>query len=157
MTLPVSGCLKNKLLKCVLVGIALVYVAVIGMTQMLQWSVDNWVWETMEVCYPYWHRFICSYIMMCSHAVAISTASVFYRIGGVYDRVNCTDSDQTLSNCSHSLIGGVNPRNRCSTGQFAQVECKGMPASSVSMKFDIPLGIHPPKLTSAVLILIHTR
>ena len=41
MTLTVSGCLKNKLLKCVQVGIALVYVAVIGMTQMLQWSVDN--------------------------------------------------------------------------------------------------------------------
>ena len=94
-------------------------------------------------------------MIICSHAVASSTASVFYSIGGVYDRVNCTNSDQTLSECDHSLIGGVNPRDQCSTGQFAQVECKGMPASSVSMKSDIPLGIHSPKLTSAVLILMH--
>ena len=93
--------------------------------------------------------------MVCSHAVASSTASVFYSIGGVYDRVNCTNSDQTLSDCEHDLIGGTDPRSQCSTGQFAQVECKGMPASSVSMKFDIPLGIHSPKLISAVLILMH--
>ena len=62
------------------------------------------------------------------HTVASSTASVFYRRGGAYDRVNCTNSDPTLSDCEHSLIGGVNPRNQCSTGQFAQVECKGMQA-----------------------------
>ena len=93
---------------------------------------------------------------MRSHAVANSTASVFYMRGGAYDRVNCTNSDQTLSDCEHGLIGGIDPRSQCSTGQFAQVKCKGMPASSVSMKSDIPLRILPPKLVSAVLILIHT-
>ena len=61
------------------------------------------------------------------HTVASSTASVFYMRAGGYARVNCTNSDQTLSDCEHSLIGsgGDNP---CRTGQFAQVECKGMPA-----------------------------
>ena len=95
--------------------------------------------------------------MMRSHTVASSTASVFYMRGGAYDRVNCTNSDQTLSDCEHGLIGGVNPRGQCSTGQFAQVECKGMPVSSVSMsmKSDIPLCILPPELTSAVLIYTH--
>ena len=69
--------------------------------------------------------------MILLHTVASSTASVFYRRAGAYDRVNCTNSDQTLSDCEHSLIGGINPRDQCSTGQFAQVECKGMPALAV--------------------------
>ena len=67
-------------------------------------------------------------IVILLHTVASSTASVFYRRGGAYDRVNCTISNLTLSDCEHSVIGGVNPRDRCSTGQFAQVECKGMQA-----------------------------
>ena len=69
--------------------------------------------------------------VMLLHTVASSRASIFYWRGGAYDRVNCTNSDQTLSDCEHSLIGGVNPRDQCSTGQFAQVECKGMPALAV--------------------------
>ena len=74
------------------------------------------------------HRTIAAIVILLLHTVASSTASVFYRRGGAYDRVNCTNSDQTLSDCEHSLIGGINPRNQCSTGQFAQVECKGMQA-----------------------------
>lgn len=74
------------------------------------------------------HRTIAAIVILLLHTVASSTASVFYRRGGAYDRVNCTNSDQTLSDCEHSLIGGVNPRDQCSTGQFAQVECKGMQA-----------------------------
>ena len=69
--------------------------------------------------------------MTLSHTVANSTASVFYWRGGAYDKVNCIDTDQSLSDCEHSVIGGINPRNQCSTGQFAQVECKGMPALAV--------------------------
>ena len=65
---------------------------------------------------------------MLSHTGASATGSVVYRRGGAYDNVNCTDSDERLSDCEHSVLGGINPRDQCSTGQFAQVECKGMPA-----------------------------
>jgi hypothetical protein len=76
----------------------------------------------------YWHCLHIIYIVIRSCAVASSTASVFYATFGAYDRVNCTNSDQTLSDCEHGLIGGVDLLGQCSTHQFAQVECKGMPA-----------------------------
>ena len=64
--------------------------------------------------------------MIHSHAVASSTASVFYMRGGAYDRVNCTNSDQTLSDCEHSLIERFIPRDECSTHRFAQAKCKAV-------------------------------
>ena len=92
---------------------------------------------------------------MLSHTDASSTESVFYRRGGAYENVNCTNLNQNLSDCEHGILGGVNPRDQCSTGQFAQVECKGMPAlgfkashthqqraRQILMKFDILLCVH---------------
>ena len=58
------------------------------------------------------------------HVVASSTASVSYVLGGAYNRVNCTNSDQTLSDCEHSLIERFIPRDECSTHRFAQAKCK---------------------------------
>ncbi len=70
------------------------------------------------------HTSTASYVnLIRSHSVASSTAAIFYASGGAYTRVNCTNSDQTLSDCEHGLIEGFDPRNQCSTGQFAQVEC----------------------------------
>lgn len=63
-------------------------------------------------------------ILTCT--VASSTASVFYRRSGAYDKVDCADTDQTLEQCDHDTIHMLSPHEHCSTKEFAQVHCQGI-------------------------------